>query len=337
MAGEIKNLVLQGSGIWGIAYLGVLDYMSRLSIAKDIRKVAGTSSGAIAACIMSFNLPFEEIKKISDTLDYSKIPGKENHPDLDVLPDNLKADLEKIIGDFNCFYRLVRNYGWFSSNYLYGWLKDQIAMQFNKAKKLPPYTFADFKNPAFHIDERPFLDLYVVGTNVSCRASQVFCYETTPLMEVAEAVRISMSIPLFFEAVKKINFFHPDFSPVLFSDGGIMRNYPINLFDYGGAAGMAAQGINNHTLGIRFKSCFKYHKIDSFPEFIENIFFSFIQAQQDIYEHSPHDIARSVEIEVNDISPVNFNIKLNDSFYSYLYRQGYEAARLFFSKKALNR
>ena len=46
-----------------------------------------------------------------------------------------------------------------------------------------------------------FRDLYTTGTNLTQQRVQVFSYETTPTMLVADAVRISMSIPLYFRAV----------------------------------------------------------------------------------------------------------------------------------------
>ncbi|UOQ72960.1 hypothetical protein MUN79_02960 [Hymenobacter cellulosilyticus] len=44
-------------------------------------------------------------------------------------------------------------------------------------------------------------DLYTTGTNLTRQCGQVFSYETHPDMRVADAVRISMSIPLYFRAV----------------------------------------------------------------------------------------------------------------------------------------
>ena len=41
-----------------------------------------------------------------------------------------------------------------------------------------------------------------MGSNISTGYSEVFSYEHTPNTRVADAVRISMSIPLFFQAVK---------------------------------------------------------------------------------------------------------------------------------------
>ena len=66
--------------------------------------------------------------------------------------------------------------------------------------------------------------MYFMGTNISTGFAEVFSSEHTPRMCVADAVRISMSIPLFFAARR---------SPRgdVYVDGGVLDNYPIKLFD----------------------------------------------------------------------------------------------------------
>jgi len=330
MAGKISNLVFEGGGILGIAYLGVLDFFDQHSILRGIKKVAGTSAGAITACITSFNLPFEELKKIADSLDYTRVPEREN-PGLKFLPNSIKTELNKTFGDIDCVYRLISNYGWYSSKYFFRWLQEQIAAQFDIPKKPPPYTFADFRNSDIHKRKRPFFDLLIIGTDVSCKASRVFSYETTPNMEVAEAVRISMSIPLFFEALE-VSDSQTGQDNVL-CDGGVMRNYPINIFDIPPLTGQVTEGVNPKTLGVRFKSKINCGKITNILEYIINLVHSFLQVQQDIYNRSPEDIDRSIEINTGDISPVNFNIRPHDKTYNFLYYQGYQAAENYFQKR----
>jgi NTE family protein len=333
MKNKISNLVFEGGGVLGIAYLGVLDYLYKNKVFQDVKRVAGTSAGSISACICSFNLPFDRIKSIIDTLDYSKVPTKDDTPELKKLPKFIREEFEKIFGDIDCIYRLVKKYGWYSSEYFYDWIKEQIEMQFDKTKKLPPYTFRDFKNSAIHKDKRTFLDLYIIGTDMSYKCSKVFSYKTTPDMEVAESVRISMSIPLFFEANKVDDYdITRDNKTHIFSDGGIMRNYPINIFDSEAFEGKRMDNVNMETLGSRFKTTIKYKNIDSLLMYIENLFSAFTKIQVDTYENSPLDIKRSIEIDTKSVSFVDFNIKTNDDTYNFLYQQGYKAAENYFRR-----
>jgi NTE family protein len=82
-----------------------------------------------------------------------------------------------------------------------------------------------------------FKDLYITGTCLNKQQLIVFSYETYPKMKVKDAVRISASIPLYFEAVfidkdgKVIS--HPKRKEGLdiMVDGGFTGNFPIRMFD----------------------------------------------------------------------------------------------------------
>ena len=334
MVNRIENLVFEGGGILGIAYLGVLEYLFQNRFMRDIRRTAGTSAGAITACITSFNLPFPEIKAIADSLDYKKVPYKEELDNTKHIPNEIKHTIEELFDDIDCVYRLIKNYGWFSTGYFYSWIKTVIGAQFDPAKKLPPYTFSDFKETSLHKQERPFYDLYIIGTDLSNRTSRVFSYDTTPLMEVAQAVRISMSIPLFFEAVAvhDSEVTGNDLKNV-FCDGGVMNNYPLSIFDFVNSKPDNIYGVNMNTLGVRFNSRIQYTKIDNLLEFVKSMAHSAIRVQQDAYHNHPIDKARSINIDTLDVSPTNFDVSLNDNTYRLLYNQGYAAAETYFSQK----
>lgn len=301
---------------------------------NNILRVAGTSAGAITACITSFNLPFAYINGIASSLDYSKVASKSEFDNTKLIPEDVKKVMEDLFGDINCMYRLMNNYGWYSSEYFYIWMKEVIADQFDYTKKRPPYTFSDFKNPSLHKNNRPFYDLYIVGTNLSMKTSKVFSYETTPMMEVAQAVRISMSIPLFFEAVIT------DDSNVsgnsqqnVFCDGGAMKNYPLNMFDYPRYNPYLYYGTNMDTLGVRFKSTLKYSEIDNLLIYIESLLHLSSYIQQESYENNPLNKERSIVIDTDDISPLNFNVEVNDDAYRFLYNKGYYSAKDFFNRQ----
>ncbi|MDF2655311.1 MAG: Patatin [Bacillota bacterium] len=333
MSYKPSNLVFEGGGVLGIAYLGVLQYLYENDLLQNLRRTAGTSAGAITACLTSLNLPFEGLKTMADSLDFRQVPEKSTLPDLIKIPEPLNNELEKMFGDYESVYRLINNYGWFSSQYFYQWIQQQIHSQFAYEKKPPPYTFADFRDPSLHVDERPFFDLYVIGTNLSYRSSCVFSYETTPSMEVAEAVRISMSIPLFFEAVKTgCGMEGGTDSGNVFCDGGVMWNYPINLFDAEAFQTHPTACFDNITLGARFVSKPEYYEITNLLDYIKNLYLSQLRIQQNLFEHSPQDISRSIQIDTAGVSPIDFNISAGDANYQFLYQQGYQAAHNFFSR-----
>ncbi|QVK19898.1 patatin-like phospholipase family protein [Mycoplasmatota bacterium] len=329
----IKNLAFSGGGVLGIAYLGVLDYLYSNGLLQSVKRVAGTSAGAITACIVSFALPFKEMKNIADSLDYRKFPGTNTHKNLKKIPSVLKNELERIIGDIDGIYRLTKDFGWYSSEYFYDWIKEQIEIQFDPNKKQPPYTFRDFKNKSIHKDERKFLDLYITGTDISTNSSRIFSYETTPDMEVAEAVRISMSIPLFFESIRINKTIDNEEQTHIFSDGGVMTMYPINMFDSRIFNDIIIDGVNMQTLGIRFKSKYVYEEITNILDYIENLVKSLMKVQQDLYKNNLVDVLRSIQIDTKEVSSTDFDISLNDEKYKFLYQQGYNATKEYFKNK----
>lgn len=314
------NLVFEGGGVLGVAYLGALQYLWQSGALRNLKRTAGTSAGAITACITSLNLPFPELKSIVDTLNFKNIPDSHSPSNLPELSAPLLKELESVLDDFNGFYRIVTKYGWFSSNYFYQWLKTQIASQFDPAKKKPPYTFADFKNPALHKGQRSFHDLYIIGTNLNCHTSRIFSFETTPEMEVAQAVKISMSIPLFFEAVEMGDFY---------CDGGLMWNYPISLFDSPSFHPNQSVSINPNTLGLCFLSPEQCFPVRNLVDFIFHLYRSLLSVQKDLFYKSPEDKARSIQIDTGKISFIDFNITADDPTYRFLYQQGYQAAKAF--------
>jgi len=115
-----------------------------------------------------------------------------------------------------------------------------------------PVTFAELHKAGFK-------DMYFVGVNTHTGEAEYFSYEHTPNMVVANAVRISMSIPGVFYPVQKLTKdakgdLHQ--SADFYVDGGVTCNYPVNLFDFAryeedhSPSGDHHQ-VNQHTLGLR--------------------------------------------------------------------------------------
>lgn len=324
MRHHYKNLVFSGGGVLGIAYLGTLEYLYKTRLISPVINLAGTSAGAITACLTSFDLPFKALAAMLDTLDYRNVPIKDTkNNELRLLPKPLLEQVDGLFDNVDCVYRLIKSYGWYSSDYLYAWLQDQIASQFNSERKAPPYTFADFKDATLHKDERPFKNLYILGTDVEKAASIVFSYETTPTMEVAEAVRISMSVPLLFESIRTSHLTQDDDHPALYVDGGLLCNYPINLFDQ--------KYPPSQTLGVYFKSTPKIARIENIVDFISSALSCATTIQDHLFMTNPKNIKRSIAIQTGDVSAFNFDISPHDTTYNFLYSQGYLAAEVYFS------
>lgn len=336
---KYKNLVFKGGGVRGIAYVGALEFFFREGLMQSIERVAGTSVGAITAAVLALNYgDFEKVQAVNKSLEYRKIPSSGGRPTkrvgkLETVPQALKGRFRGLFSNAQCSLRLIQGMGWYSSQYVYKWIRDIIAEEFSVRKKA--YTFRDFRDSGIHKSGRPFLDLYVTGTDLSNRTSRVFSYETTPDMEVALAVRISMSIPLFFETVP-FRFPGTD-SDQLYSDGGVLWNYPISLFDDPKYCSELEDGINLETLGFFLFSSPEsthYKQIHSVVDYVGALFESLILVQEQFTLYGPRNKKRSIFIDDMGVPPTQFDIEPDSDTYRGLYSSGFSAAEAYFSGRS---
>jgi len=313
-----RNLVFKGGGVRGIAYMGALEVLDEFRIVENIERVAGTSAGAIAAAMVSFRLSVSETKEIFDSLDFAKVPQSSTSvPRLKVL---------KFLEDESS-RRFFTKYGWYSSEYFYHWLEDTIAKQCNGD---PRASFKDFR-------EYGFRDLYIMATNVSRQRAEVFSADHTPEVAVADAVRMSMSIPIFFEALRfdGKKFGNGDY----YVDGGLYDNFPAHIFDhpeYAGRTWTFRDGVNWETLGL-----FLYPDNDSTPTepVIPNNVWEFLTLtlrnlyhshEVSTYRTSTVDQHRTIEISDCGIPATDFDIQQGSDKYQLLFESGKQAVLSFF-------
>ncbi len=198
MAYQFKNLVFEGGGVKGIAYVGAMEALAKKGILKNILRVGGTSAGAINAVLLGLNYSPAETREILATLNFG----------------NFLDDSWGVAGDIN---RLINDFGWYKGDAFRLWIANLIKEKTGNSE----CTFSEFSGQK---EKRGFRDIYFIGANLSTRFAEVFSVEHTPRMCIADAVRISMSIPLFFASKR---------SPRgdVYVDGGVLNNYPIKVFD----------------------------------------------------------------------------------------------------------
>lgn len=189
-----RNLVFEGGGVKGIAYVGAMKVLQQEKILQQIYRVGGTSAGAINATLFAAGYDADETQKTLMNLDFKEF----------------KDDSWGVLRDLN---RLREEYGWYKGDYFRDWMGDQLKNKgFNR-----DITFAALAAETGR-------ELFLYATNLSTQFGEVFSPEHTPRKRVVDAVRRSMSIPLFFTAVR-------DDRKDVFVDGGVLNNYPVKIFD----------------------------------------------------------------------------------------------------------
>ncbi|MFW6236192.1 MAG: patatin-like phospholipase family protein [Desulfovibrionales bacterium] len=310
MSVQFRNLVFEGGGVKGIAYIGAMEVMAQGGYldAENIQRVGGTSAGAINALLFALGYSIREQHEI---LDHT----------------NFKEFMDDSFGVIRDIRRLAKHFGWHQGDFFSSWVGKIIQKKLGHAEA----TFSELKNAG-----RP--DLYVTGTNLCTGYSEVFSVERHPTMPLARAVRISMSIPLFFAAVR-----HGDRNDV-FVDGGVMVNYPVKLFDrekyilsseptaarrtgyYNrenarfllNAPDRSPYVYNRQTLGMRLDTTeeiglFRYNEplrgkpVKNFTAFARALLSAAMRVQENQHLHSD-DWQRTLYIDTLDVATTDFDI-----------------------------
>ncbi len=320
-----RNLVFKGGGIRGMAYTGVLEELYEYDVLTKIERVAGTSAGAITACLVSFRLSKDDLFSIVETLDYSKVPQSSDAVTETKILGRFLRNMNELAGDLNCTDRLLKKYGWYSSGYFYSWIQEVIAGQCEGNGKA---TFAEFKS-------RGFRDLYICAVNASKNRPEMFSFENTPDVAVADAVRMSISIPLFFEALQfdGKQFGKGDY----YVDGGMYDNYPVKYFDQSPFienSHWVKNKINWETLGCYLftpDDCErKQPKIENIWGFLENMMYGVtIEAREQYFKRDLFDHLRTIMISDCCVMSTEFDIPTGSERYNQLVNSGRTAAKDF--------
>ena len=328
MAYHFKNLVFEGGGVKGIAYIGAMQVLHEKGILDNIERVGGTSAGAINATLFALGFTISEQRTILKKLDFNKFMD----------------DSWGMIRDTD---RLIEKFGWYKGDFFHHWISDLI----HKKLKNPNATFRTLKETG-----KP--DLFVYGTNLSTTFGEVFSYYHTPTIRIADAVRISMSIPLFFAAIRNAR-------NDVYVDGGVLNNFPIKLFDrekYIDQADIAKIAVerpyykeenkkflkrhpksspyvyNRETLGFRLDSkqeigAFRdgaepqHRKISDFFDYIKALMTTILESQGNMHLHSD-DWQRTIYIDTLGVGTTDFD--LSDAKKTKLEQSGRKGAMAYF-------
>ncbi len=294
MQQTFKNLAFEGGGVKGVAYAGALEVLGQKGILENIENVAGTSAGAITACLVSLRYSPDDISKTIKNMNLGSFDDKEG------------------------LLKKLHYYGLHPGDTFLTWIKEQIAN--SKHDFDENATFRDLKNAGCR-------NLHVFSSDIYMHDVKEFSFETTPDVVVAEAVRASMSIPLYFNAWKFSNN-NPD--DHLYVDGGMLYNYPITAFDVGGKPNMETLGLRlEDTQKARTSADFGY---GHWGKYVKNTFETLLRSQNIDFHNAPDQIIRSVIIDDFGISATDFDI--DDATKDKLIASGKEATLNYLNKKA---
>jgi NTE family protein len=309
MATQFRNLVFEGGGVRGIAYVGAMRILQERTILPDIRRIGGASAGAINALVFALGYSLEEQDQLLRETEFASF-------------------MDDTFGFIRDIRRLAKEFGWHRGDFFDSWIGEVIARRLGTAQA----TFGE-------LHEAGLPEVHVIGTNLSTGYSETFSHARHPEMPLAEAIRISMSIPLFFTAVRRGE------RRDVYVDGGVMQNYPVKLFDrlryidaddrelavrkteyYAGAnsrleairPGRSPYIYNRQTLGLRLDTreeigLFRYDeplqgkRIAGFTHYARALLGAAMKAQDGVHLHSD-DWQRTVYIDTLEVGSTDFKV-----------------------------
>ncbi len=214
------DAVFQGGGVKGIALVGAL-----LGFAEkgwtDWISVAGTSAGSIIASYLACGHGPDDLEKLLRDTPYEKF-------------QDWGAGGKIIGGGLN----LLRHHGLAHGEYFHKWFLEQTEEK----------TFGDVKKSGRTLK---LIASDVANKNLLVLPDDLVNYRqpggTDPIdpdsYRIADAARMSMSIPYFFQPVELVNI--ATNLPGTIVDGGMLSNFPVWLFD------VADRDATRPTFGFR--------------------------------------------------------------------------------------
>jgi NTE family protein len=283
------DAVFQGGGLKAIGYVGAASRFEEYGYTWE--KLAGTSAGAVVAALLASNYKAEDLKKIMLSTNYPQLLDRTRLGKLPIMGGTLSVLFDK---------------GLYSGDGVYNWIKELL-----KAKGV-----VQFKDISANGKSR----LKIIASDVTNKSllvlpEDIIRYGINPMeLEVAKAVRMSISIPLYFKPV----YISYNGGGAFIVDGGITSNFPVWLFDVDGIPKWP-------TFGFKFDINKKY-KVYSKNSFI-NYLMDLGEALVDSYDEAclqEKDAVRTVPIPSLDVKTTDFGITKEKSM--KLLNSGYTSA-----------
>ncbi|WHX65360.1 patatin-like phospholipase family protein [Peribacillus frigoritolerans] len=285
--------VFSGGGIKGYGLVGALQELEEKGF--EFHRTAGTSAGSIIAAFVAAGYTGKEMEKFFLDIDLSGLLDKRRG----LLPI-----------PFAKWLLLYWKLGLYKGNALEAWV----------AGKLAERNVVTFK------DVRP-KSLRIITSDIS-NGKLVVLPDDLPnygidpgAFPVAKAVRMSCSIPYFFEPVK----LNVGKSKFLFVDGGVLSNFPMWLFN--------SDHVRKErpVIGLRLSvdEIWKPHEVDNAVELFSALFKTMKDAHDARYISKKH-VHNIVFIPMKGISAMDFN--LNDEKKGELIDKGRQCTKEFLKK-----
>lgn len=324
------DAVFEGGGVKGIAFLGALRCCSDIGIRW--KKLAGTSAGAITAALVAADFTIEELENILGQLNFMDFLKEKSSPF--IFNGDPSDDLDNPLWMISNL-QITGTTGEYSTEPFKKWLQQTLASRQFK-------TFNDIKDKERElkiiISDISIKQMLVLPDDLMTKNSHQELESQNQLLpkidiednkqfEVSEAVRLSMSIPFFFEP----GYLGDD----VIVDGGVLSNFPLWIYDVNPEIGKRPQWptfgfrlINQQVQQPSLNSNNR-KKMDAIKILLAMI--DTMHVASDTYHVRKSEDNRVIELNDNGIQATHFN--LSDDEKTELYVDGYNNTKKFFLEK----
>jgi NTE family protein len=287
--------VFSGGGVKGIAIIGAIKAIEEKGF--SFKRVAGTSAGSIIASLVAAGYSSDEIFKMMDEIN---------------LKDFLDPRKTLLPAPFGKWILLYWRLGLYKGNVLEGWIAEKLALKGLR-------TFADLPPNKLRVIASDLTNgrLVVLPNDLPNYGIRIGSFS------IAKAIRMSCSIPYFFEPVKLRSV---DGCNVVV-DGGVLSNFPMWLFDQENVKKVRP------VLGIKLTSNGSNHppknKINNAIQMFEALFETMKDAHDSRYISRKHE-KNIIFIPTEGVLSTEFD--LSDERKQALFQVGEQSANEFFKK-----
>jgi len=287
------DAVFEGGGVRAIAFAGAVCCFEEYGY--KWQRVAGTSAGAIVAALLAAGYTGRELKQIIEDVDYLKFMDKDRIQSVPLVGGLLGLIIHK---GLNC------------GDYMEQWIDSLL-----KAKGI-----ARFRDVSIRRHSR----LKIIAADVTRKEIMILPddlsrYGMDPMdFEIARAVRMSASIPFYFNPVPLE---YPG-GRSLVVDGGILSNFPVWLFDVKGIPRWPTIGFR--LVGGKPRQCAQCGK--SLFSYALDIAETIIDRNDEMYLNDK-DAVRTISIPTFGIKATRFDLTREEC--RRLYESGYNKAKEF--------
>jgi NTE family protein len=279
--------VFEGGGVRGTALVGAVAAAEESGV--TFRAVAGTSAGAIVASLVAAGYDAGEMRILLTDKNFKEF----------------KDPLSRVPGIR--WIKAWRSLGFYKGEAFRQWIGEKISLKLTGLRHRSP-SFQDLRLP-----------LTVIAADVVRQQVMVFNERRTPDVPVADAVRMSMSIPFFFCPVR--------FGNSLAVDGGILSNFPAWVFDE------EQQSYPLPVVGFRLEPEDIPQKSNLSPlGFINSLIDTVVRAAPELQNTRLPNLYM-VDLPTLGIQTTHFDI--NDTEKDQLYQIGYKTAQAYFATTQL--